>query len=190
MRTPKKPNWQLPTGPGRSLPDTVGALLTVSAQPAPTDTLNTCAPLTAIMPASVPSAINRMASEAGEKFGEHVGCSAQSIAWSGKLGRNSVSTSVAARNPSQGVARGDCRQSVDARRCMQVVGNHGANTPAVGCTCDCAARKSPFRRHTFAMHSERRAPGTPGRITAYRKSSFLGPGSPPSASSGSSDGEV
>jgi hypothetical protein len=78
-------------------------------------------------------------------------CSPQSFAWSGKFWRDSASKSPIVRNPSHGLARGDCRRCVDDRRRAYVMDSHGGLTPpALGCTRVCASQKSSFHRHTFA----------------------------------------
>jgi hypothetical protein len=132
-------------------------ILTVSAQPTPADTLGTLLRLMAIIPPSVPSAINRTVSPAVDKSGEAVASAtarnpSDGLASCGEIRRASrpysaihrmVSPAVeksveevssrAIRNPLHGLARGDCRRCADDRRRAYVMDNHGGLTPPLLC---------------------------------------------------------
>jgi hypothetical protein len=136
----------------------------LTAQPTLAETVGTLLPLMAIIPASVPSAINRAVSprlwrnplrhtlrlqpairgmvwQVVERFGEQAAHTPQSIAWCRRLWRNPArqSASPTARNPSHGLARRDCPRCADDRRRMYVVDNHGGLTPPALASHECAS---------------------------------------------------
>jgi hypothetical protein len=65
--------------------------------------------------------------------------SPQSVGWSGKLWRDSASKSPIVRNPSHGLARGDCPRCADDRRRMYVMDNHERLTPPALALRECVS---------------------------------------------------